>query len=143
MLAFKINLLNCNNMSTFKIEVLGESKSGNSWFVKVRESVKSGFGDMETELGIGYITKPENAPALDKGAKVTHNGNIQFAPITDNNGVASMVGGQYLHRVNLVSAEMPFIAPVQAKMVETAKPAVKEEVVENAGGVPGDDDQPF
>ena len=107
----------------FSIEVLGDSKSGNSWFVKGRELVKTGFVNMETELGIGYITKPENAPVLEKGAKVPHNGNVQFSPIVDANGVTTTVGGQYLHRVNLVSDALPFVAPIKATIVApVAKP---------------------
>ena len=123
----------------FSIEVLGDSKSGNSWFVKVRELVKTGFGNMETELGIGYITKPENAPALEKGAKIPHSGNIQFSPIVDANGVTTTVGGQYLHRVNLVSSELPYIAPVKATITA---PVVKPAEV-GEGAVPKDDDKPF
>lgn len=125
----------------FVIEVLGDSKSGNSWFVKVRELVKTGFGNMETEVGIGYITKPENAPALAKGDKVPHTGNVQFAPIVDQaTGETTTVGGQYLHRVNLVSKDLPFVAPVQAKPTETPVSAPK---VEAEVEVSADDEKPF
>jgi hypothetical protein len=35
-----------------------------------------------------------------------------------------MVNGQYLHRVNLVSSELPYVAPVKATVVTAvAKPA--------------------
>jgi len=51
-----------------------------------------------------------------------------------------MVGNQYLHRVNLVSAELPYVAPVVAKIIEASRPVVKEEV---ETGVPNDGDQPF
>ena len=112
----------------FQIEVLGDSKSGNSYFVKVLSSVKSGFGTQTSELGIGYITKNEDTPALEKGAKVNWTGNIQFQPITNNDGEVSTINGAYLHRVNLVDASMPFIAPVRGKVIEAAKPAIKEEV---------------
>lgn len=125
----------------FRIDILGLSKSGNSYFVKVSESIKTPFGDMNTELGIGYIAKQEGAPEMTKGDSVNWSGNIQFAPIVDiNSGVTTMVGNQYLHRVNLVSAELPYVAPVVAKIVEAARPVVKDEVETN---VPDDDDQPF
>lgn len=124
----------------FKIQILSESNSGNSYFVKVSESVKTPFGDMTTELGIGYITKVEGAKAFAKGDVVAWNGNIQFSPITDTNGVTAMVNGQYLHRVNLVSSELPFVAPVRASVAPAAKPAVKEEV---ESGIPTNDEQPF
>lgn len=102
----------------FQIEVLGESNSGNSYFVKVRSSVKSDFGTQTSELGIGYIAKAEDTPELEKGAKVNWSGNIQFQPITNNDGEVSMINGAYLHRVNLVDASLPFVAPIQAKPVE-------------------------
>lgn len=122
----------------FKIQILGESKSGNSYFVKASEAIKTPFGDMLSEVGIGYITKNEGIN-LTKGDIVDWKGNLQFNPIVVE-GEVSTVNNQYLHRINLVSAEMPFIAPVQAKVVEAAKPAVKEEV---ETGVPTNDDQPF
>jgi len=128
----------------FRIDILGLSKSGNSYFVKVSESIKTPFGDMDTELGIGYITKQEGAPEMTKGDSVNWTGNIQFAPIVDiNSGVTTMVGNQYLHRVNLVSAELPYVAPVVAKIIEASRPVVKEEVVENAGGVPDETADPL
>lgn len=122
----------------FKIQILGESKSGNSYFVKASEAIKTPFGDMLSEVGIGYITKNEGIN-LTKGDIVEWKGNLQFNPIVVE-GEVSTVNNQYLHRINLVSAEMPFISPVQAKVVEAAKPSVKEEV---ETGVPKDDDQPF
>ena len=112
----------------FKIQILSESNSGNSYFVKVNESIKTPFGDMTTELGIGYITKVEGVKAFAKGDVVAWNGNVQFSPITDANGVTAMVNGQYLHRVNLVSSELPFVAPVRASVAPAATPTVKEEV---------------
>ena len=121
----------------FKIQILSESQSGNSYFVKVNESIKTPFGDMTTELGIGYITKVEGAKTFEKGDVVAWNGNVQFSPITDNNGVTTMINGAYLHRVNLVSAELPYIAPIKATPVATA--AVKP-VEATDGAVPADGD---
>ena len=123
----------------FEIQILSESNSGNSYFVKVNEKVSTPFGPMTTELGIGYITKVEGAKTFEKGDKVNWTGNIHFSPITDNNGVTAMVNGQYLHRVNLVSSELPYIAPVKATITTpVTKPA---EVVD--GAVPSNEDQPF
>ena len=123
----------------FEIQILSESNSGNSYFVKVNEKVSTPFGPMTTELGIGYITKVEGAKTFEKGDKVNWTGNVQFSPITDNNGVTAMVNGQYLHRVNLVSSELPFIAPVKATVVTAAVKPVEA----TDGGVPADGDKPF
>lgn len=122
----------------FQIEVLGTSNSGNSYFVKVRSSVKSGFGTQTSELGIGYITKTEDTPELEKGAKVNWSGNVQFQPITNNDGEVTTVNGAYLHRVNLVDASMPFVAPIQAKPVE-AKVAPKVD----SDPIPANDGDPL
>lgn len=127
----------------FQIEVLGNSQSGNSYFVKVRTSVKSGFGTQTSELGIGYITKSEDTPVLEKGAKIDWVGNVQFQPITNNEGEVATVNGAYLHRVNLVDASMPFIAPIQAKPVEAVTSKAPVEANEPVMSSDKDGDNPF
>lgn len=123
----------------FSIQILSESKSGNSYFVRVSESIKTPFGNSESQLGVGYITKQEGVKEFTKGDKIDWTGNVQFQPIVVNDEV-SMVNGAYLHRINLVSKDLPNIMPVQAKLVETAKPAVIAEVESD---VPTKDEKPF
>ena len=123
----------------FSIQILSESKSGNSYFVRVSESIKTPFGNSESQLGVGYVTKQEGAKEFSKGDKVEWLGNVQFQPIVTD-GEVSMVNGQYLHRINLVSKELPNIMPVQAKPTETpvSAPKVVDEVPTSDGDPLGD-----
>lgn len=123
-----------------KIQILGESQSGNSYFVRVSEAIKTPFGNSLSELGVGYITKEEGSKEFSKGDLVDWNGNCTFNPITGTDGTVSQVNGQYLHRINLVSKEVPMVMPVKTTpVVRQPEPAISGD----NDAVTNDEDKPF
>ena len=128
----------------FKVTVFRKSSNEKSYVVGIRAIEETPMGTSEVSVGVGYI---KNETEVADGTVFNWNGNVQFIPIADRDGiVATTKNGEIKHQVALVAANLPFIAPTTEKpMVSSARPAVieEEEVVENADGVPDKDTDPL
>ena len=129
----------------FKVTVFRKSSNEKSYVVGIRAIEETPMGTSEVSVGVGYI---KNEKEVADGTVFNWNGNVQFIPIADRDGiVATTKNGEIKHQVALVAANLPFIAPTTEKpTVSSARPAVieeQEEVDAEGNPVPKDDDQPF